>query len=203
MYSKKEIAPGIIVYNFNSIVSNSTVAEIEAAVGEFLSPAEVVNVDNDMATQLMKQYRSCYDYLLQDNLLDEPDNPKKSLLQKVKIVGDQALEDFKNHYSIEPVTGSGWIILKYGYMDKFDWHVDTGMRYPRAVSITVYFNDDYEGGEIEYKHFGISYKPKAGDVIVFCSDFPYLHRVVPVQTGIRYAAVNWFRYATRPVEYNV
>jgi len=203
MNSKREIAPGIIVYNFGSIVSNLTVAEIEEAVGEFLAPAEVVNVDNALATELMKQYRSCYDYLLQDYLLDEPDSPKKNLLKKIKLVGDESLEDFRNHYAIEPVTGSGWIVLKYGYMDKFDWHTDTGMRYPRAVSITVYFNDDYEGGEIEYKHFGISYKPKAGDVIVFCSDFPYLHRVVPVTKGTRYAAVNWFRYATRPVEYNV
>ena len=55
-------------------------------------------------------------------------------------------------------------------------------------------NDDFEGGELQFKEFDLKIKPEAGDIIVFCSGFPYMHQVAPVTMGIRYAVVKWYEY---------
>ena len=55
-----------------------------------------------------------------------------------------------------------------------------------------YLNDDYEGGEIEFRHSGIKFKPKAGSVLFFPSNFLYVHEVYPVTKGPRYALPNWY-----------
>ena len=76
-----------------------------------------------------------------------------------------------------------------------------------ALTVTMYFNDDYEGGDIEYRlfdkqytHFriegtnmidldtneiipGFNYKPQAGDIIVFPSKLPFYHGVKKVTKG--------------------
>ena len=200
--NREILAPGIFVYNVSEKINNLFVNQIEDAIGDKLKPATVVNVDDLYQAQLMKQYRSCFDWILPDHLLELPEDNKESLLLKsFKDIAEECIQDFRGYFSTEEVIGGGWIILKYGYEDKFDWHVDAGNRYPRNISATIYFNDNYEGGEIEFKHFNISYKPKAGDIMVFCSDYPYMHRVTPVKSGLRYAAVNWYRYKTRPLEY--
>lgn len=65
-----------------------------------------------------------------------------------------------------------------------------------AITCTMYLNDDYEGGEIDFiigkDH--IPYKPKAGDVLVFPSGHPqilggdhmYLHGVKKVKKENKY-----------------
>jgi predicted 2-oxoglutarate/Fe(II)-dependent dioxygenase YbiX len=88
------------------------------------------------------------------------------------------------------------MVLRYGVGQKFDQHADDGSLYPRTVSMTAYLNDNYDGGELEYTHFGVSFKPSPGDVIIFPSNYPYQHRVVPVTGGLRYAIVNWFRWSS-------
>jgi len=65
----------------------------------------------------------------------------------------------------------------------------------RKFGCVLYLNDDYEGGEIGFKFFNVSYKPKSGDIILFSSAFPYMHEVKPITKGYRNAAVTWYSYA--------
>lgn len=60
----------------------------------------------------------------------------------------------------------------------------------RDVTCIVYLNDDYTGGELNFKIFNQTYKPKANDVICFLGSYRYIHSVSPV-TGERYALVFW------------
>jgi hypothetical protein len=80
-------------------------------------------------------------------------------------------------------------------------------------TITMYLNDDYDGGEIDFRIFDrgendmrivgdrlvpidenygeipeIAYKPQAGDVIIFPSRPPFYHGVRRVLTGTKYFA---------------
>jgi len=69
--------------------------------------------------------------------------------------------------------------------------------YKFAITVLTYFNDDYEGGEID---FAIGkdlymYKPEMGDILVFPSGHPdilrkngnvYLHGVLPAKNGNKY-----------------
>jgi predicted 2-oxoglutarate/Fe(II)-dependent dioxygenase YbiX len=48
----------------------------------------------------------------------------------------------------------------------------------------IYFNDDYEGGEICYPEYGIDYKPKQGDLLIHSTES--IHGVSKVKSGIRY-----------------
>ena len=50
--------------------------------------------------------------------------------------------------------------------------------------VIIYFNDDYEGGEIEYPQYNFSYKPKAGDIVFH--DVKNIHAVVRVKSGYRF-----------------
>lgn len=61
------------------------------------------------------------------------------------------------------------------------------------ITCTMYINDDYDGGEIEFFIDGniITYKPSAGDIIVFPSDSPYYHGVKIIKNGNKYFIRNF------------
>jgi predicted 2-oxoglutarate/Fe(II)-dependent dioxygenase YbiX len=85
----------------------------------------------------------------------------------------------------------GYTILKYSVDQKFNLHVDDHPDFTRRVSMVYYPNDDYEGGEITFNNFDITYKPKSNELIIFPSNFMYSHSVSPVTSGTRYAVVTW------------
>lgn len=79
--------------------------------------------------------------------------------------------------------------------------------YKFAITVLAYFNDDYKGGEIDFaigKEL-FSYKPQAGDWLVFPSGHPevlnkdghvYLHGVVAPTNEYKYfARMYWRRYS--------
>ena len=70
------------------------------------------------------------------------------------------------------------------------------------LTTTAYLNDDYEGGEICFfidKKL-ISHKPKAGDVIVFPSNLPYLHGVRTSSGNKRYMTRQFWYYGQEASE---
>lgn len=65
------------------------------------------------------------------------------------------------------------------------------------LTCTVYINDDYEGGEIEFYvdgEFVPAYKPEAGDIMVFPSGEPYYHGVRTATKGNKYLIRNFMIY---------
>jgi len=63
----------------------------------------------------------------------------------------------------------------------------------RDLSVVLYLNDDFEGGEFVFPDLHIHIKPKPGMLIAFPSTHHYKHGVMPVTKGTRYAIVNWMR----------
>ena len=60
----------------------------------------------------------------------------------------------------------------------------------RRFAITANLNDGYEGGELRFPEYGASYKPAAGDAVVFsCS---LLHEAMTVTRGERFILVGMF-----------
>ena len=84
-------------------------------------------------------------------------------------------------------------ILKYGVGQKFINHIDDHEIYHRRISSIYYLNDNYEGGEINFPRFNITYKPKANEMLMFPSNYVYNHSVSEVTNGTRYAIVSWMR----------
>lgn len=78
--------------------------------------------------------------------------------------------------------------------------------YKFIITCTIYFNDDYEGGEIDFAMGNklVKYKPEAGDLLVFPSGHPdylteegvpYLHAVMPSYKNHKFLArMYWQKY---------
>jgi hypothetical protein len=82
-------------------------------------------------------------------------------------------------------------LLKYGKAGHLPAHQDQGIS-SRVLSSVMYLNDDYNGGEIEFKQSGVKIKPEAGSIIFFPSNFLYVHEVHPITDGFRYSMPHWF-----------
>lgn len=66
------------------------------------------------------------------------------------------------------------------------------------ITCTMYINDDYDGGDIEFFIDGdgaiINHKPKAGDILVFPSTEPYYHGVKVIENGEKFFVRNFIVY---------
>jgi predicted 2-oxoglutarate/Fe(II)-dependent dioxygenase YbiX len=68
-------------------------------------------------------------------------------------------------------------------------HIDfTSPKLKNSLGFLLYFNDEFEGGELYFPNFNLEYKPIKGSAAVFpCNDKEYIHGVKPITKGIRYA----------------
>lgn len=61
----------------------------------------------------------------------------------------------------------------------------------RDLSLLIYLNDDFKGGELFFNKFNYRIKPQPGMAVLFPSDNRYMHTAETVTKGIRYAIVSW------------
>jgi hypothetical protein len=99
------------------------------------------------------------------------------------------LKSYKEMFNIseDVYNPENFQLLKYETGQYFHTHYDSYPAVNRAISVLIYLNDDYEGGEIEFVNFDIKIKPKAGTLIMFPSNYPYSHIAHPVISGTKYA----------------
>jgi Rps23 Pro-64 3,4-dihydroxylase Tpa1-like proline 4-hydroxylase len=76
---------------------------------------------------------------------------------------------------------------------KFNYHVDNegfdGKADGNVIYTTViYFNDDYNGGLLDFPELNITFKPSKGSLVIFNSSKDYVHGVTEIKKGsTRYA----------------
>jgi Rps23 Pro-64 3,4-dihydroxylase Tpa1-like proline 4-hydroxylase len=121
-----------------------------------------------------------------------------------------ALDTAFNHYSKElypyaarSIKGGedNMSILKYEKAGFLSEHIDHGTS-SRTLSVVLYLNDEYSGGEINFPHVGngITIKPEAGSAIFFPSNFVFTHSVNEISDGIRYSLPNWYHNMTNKIQ---
>jgi len=90
--------------------------------------------------------------------------------------------------------------IEYDYAGKFDVHTDTiwdvdvkdfNKKPIRKLSSITLLNDTFTGGKLALWHSGTRYSFdfNAGDIVFFPSFV--LHKVDPVESGVRYSLVSW------------
>ena len=102
-----------------------------------------------------------------------------------------------------PVPGSwatnsyreAWQVLRYQPGEFYKWHSDAASdhqckEYHRKISIVLYLTEDFEGGRTEFPH--TSYKPKAGQALIFPSNWCFPHQAQTLISGEKIAAVTWY-----------
>jgi hypothetical protein len=64
------------------------------------------------------------------------------------------------------------------------------------ITCTMYINDDYDGGDIEFYVNGnlINHKPEAGDILIFPSTEPYYHGVKTILNGEKFFIRNFIMH---------
>jgi hypothetical protein len=118
----------------------------------------------------------------------------------MKLVNDKcynlissALQNYKEMFRIdqEIKNAEPYSLLRYSGGEQYGFHYDGGTGSKRSISVLIYLNDEYEGGEIEFPNFKLKIKPKAGTLILFPSNYAYGHIAHPVTSGTKYVIVTW------------
>lgn len=196
MVEGNELVPGIVVYSYNDSRANEWLLTLKTYSEPLLNHGTILRRgDNGYYSTVSLDHRKCKVFSESDLPDCHVEDPLRMLSDQVHSFMDENVEKFCTKYSAHQTRRNHDVIfLKYEPRDFFNDHNDDCPTHHRTVSSITYFNDDYEGGELCFKYFNIEYKPKQGDCIVFSSAFPYMHSVKPILKGIRYAAVNWYRY---------
>lgn len=71
------------------------------------------------------------------------------------------------------------------------WSVESSTR---QVSVIIYLNDVEEGGETKFTHSNITVKPKKGTVLMFPSNFCYMHEGCEPVSNNKYIIVGWIHF---------
>ena len=93
------------------------------------------------------------------------------------------IDSYCYHWNLDPKSRESLRITRYSNGEFFGSHSDDTYATPRTVSLVYYPNDDYEGGELEFIHFGVKIKPKAGELFVFPSGYSYEHKIHEITGG--------------------
>jgi prolyl 4-hydroxylase len=97
-------------------------------------------------------------------------------------------------------------VLRYRQGQEYKPHTDAvpGLENQRVMTMLVYLNDDFEGGDTEFPKLGITIRPRRGEGLLFRNvdeegraDPSLLHAGMPVRTGVKLLASRWIR--ERPV----
>ena len=75
----------------------------------------------------------------------------------------------------------------------FDWHSDEDLR--RRLAIIYYFNDDFVGGETEFRSQEYVHKPRRGSLLFFPPYWTHVHRGRNVEQGTKYIATAFLLHA--------
>ena len=116
---------------------------------------------------------------------------------------DRLFYNVNNQYGRYPVPGTYKTssyreqiqILRYQPGEHYAWHSDeatdkTVNEYHRTISIVLYLTDGFEGGGTEFPW--ITYRPKAGQALVFPSNWCFPHQSQKLISGEKIVAVTWY-----------
>jgi hypothetical protein len=84
-------------------------------------------------------------------------------------------------------------LTKYKTGDNLNEHADKVCASWRDLSTSLYYNEDYEGGELYFSQYDLTFKPKAGMMIYFPAGANYQHGVNYVTSGTRYATTTFWK----------
>lgn len=176
--SKEIMAPGITRYDFPKDFAKKIIKYLSSISNESWSDSSIG--ENIITTHIRSSKGIDLDVL------------NKSLSKELRSYLTACLKDYCNDYSINLISDEGINILKYEDYDKYDYHSDDGPYLSRTVSILIYLNpNEYEGGETDFKFFGISIDPPEPSIVIFPSNYIYTHAAMPVTKGTKYIVVSW------------
>ena len=142
----------------------------------------------------IKSARDCSDFKYKDTDLGPINDENVELIemhQDLYSIVKSCVDDYANYWGINVIYYEAFNFVKYnGPGQQFKIHADHGPAYNTTVSVVVYLNDNYEGGELYFPRLdNLVYKPKIGDIAIFPSNYIYEHASRDMIDGIKYSVV--------------
>ena len=74
------------------------------------------------------------------------------------------------------------------------WHFESASFFAtrRVLAWSIYLNDDYQGGELEFLYYGRRLKLGEGDIVIFPAAFTHAHRGNMVLGGEKLLLTGWY-----------
>lgn len=105
------------------------------------------------------------------------------------IFNKAILEYVKDFKELGISKDNGYFYLKYQDEKEHDFYQDGKLG---AVAAILYLNDDYEGGELEFKYIDMRIKPQKGDILLFPSNYLFTLKSRPITKGEKHVIITWF-----------
>jgi hypothetical protein len=177
----KILAPGITQFDFPKKTALE-ILNLAKNIEQDKWDSSGIYSDQDLSSPLLR-----VSYSLPVSFLGE------DIFKKIKSSIKMCTDIYKNIYGVNFDNCENLDILKYKEGGYFTPHIDTGSSRYRTVSLLIYLNPlDYEGGETNFNHFKIDIKPSEPAIVLFPSNYPYLHSAKTVLSGEKYVIVGWF-----------
>jgi predicted 2-oxoglutarate/Fe(II)-dependent dioxygenase YbiX len=171
-----EIFPGAVQFEFPESIAKQTIKSVNKSK---LSWSDSMVGGGD----LVKHIRSSTGFDLDMLEISK---------EKIRPIMYDCVKKYNNYYDISVSKDEGLSLLKYESYDKYDFHTDHGPGLSRDVSALIYLNPgEYDGGGTTFKHFNYTINPDSPALVLFPSNYPYLHAAEPVSKGIKYIIVTW------------
>jgi predicted 2-oxoglutarate/Fe(II)-dependent dioxygenase YbiX len=191
---ERELAPGISEYSISRKSAHALKGLVQNSLIAQWNDSHIIAENNQ--AKVNKDKRNCQSYTLRKTESRcHPQDPIRIAAESINACFDSAVEMFREKHKIGNIRVESTNILRYEEGGHFVEHLDHHKNLPRVISVSMFLNDNFSGGELEFKNFNLKIKPEAGKIVVFHSGSPYLHGVNPVEIGIRYVAVRWCRLA--------
>ncbi len=87
--------------------------------------------------------------------------------------------------------GEALRVARYQTGGHYQQHIDSAGP-SRILSGILYLNSDFDGGELYFPIQDITIKPEPGKLVLFPSNFIYIHQSKEITKGTKYATVAWF-----------
>jgi hypothetical protein len=190
---REVLAPGIVAYRTTKEAANLLRGLAQNSCFRQWEPAQVLDDKREAAVNY--NARTCYVKFINETQLScHPHDPIRRLYESLEAGIAPMVEDFRAMYNVPRLKSYNWQITRYERGGSFHNHVDDCFEFQRVLSVSALLNDDYTGGDLYFQHFNLPIKREAGKIVLFSSGFQNMHRVDPVVTGTRYAAVRWYNY---------
>jgi hypothetical protein len=105
---------------------------------------------------------------------------------------EEVSEDYRHEFLIPTAIHEAYSVLKYMEQSEYKPHFDHGPDNRRVYSMVSFLSTPEEGGQLEFPHFDVTVEAVCGRVLMFPSNFPYLHIAHPVTKGVKHSLVTWY-----------
>jgi hypothetical protein len=185
----RELAPGIVV--FDNIFNNSMeyIKKIEEDGLSWQAAEVLVSQDENKSGTNYKARDT--DLIMLPHHMNNATGTLSDFAKEFHKELKPCLDQYLSFYAAKIEKFEHPQLLRYGKEQKFHDHIDDHPFFTRRISLTYYLNDEYEGGDVEFKRFGLRFKAQKNQLLIFPSNFVYNHEVHPVTDGLRYVIVQW------------